>query len=133
MPFVVETRWFSGRADVPVFQLDELLGTKMRALYQRRKGRDLFDLWFALAKGLASPENIVRCFQRYMENDGTSVSRAEFEANLSDKLSNPLFLDDIMPLLAGGTTYLPDIAGEVVHDRLIELLPGDPWKGEAAK
>ncbi len=133
MPFVVETRWFSGRADVPVFQLNELLGTKMRALYQRRKGRDLFDLWFALDKGLANPEIIVRCFQRYMENDGTSISRAEFEANLSSKLANPLFVDDIIPLLAGNTTYRPDIAGKVVRDQLITQLPGDPWKGGDVK
>jgi len=28
--------------------LEELLGTKLRALYQRRKGRDLFDLAVAL-------------------------------------------------------------------------------------
>ena len=28
-------------------QLDELLGTKLRALYQRKKGRDLFDLFIA--------------------------------------------------------------------------------------
>ncbi len=43
-PFSVESRWYSGRADISTFELDELLATKMRALYQRRKGRDLFDL-----------------------------------------------------------------------------------------
>ncbi len=48
-PFQVESRWCSGRANITTFELDELLATKMRALYQRRKGRDLFDL----AKGLA--------------------------------------------------------------------------------
>lgn len=30
------------------FARPELLGTKLRALYQRKKGRDLFDLWYAL-------------------------------------------------------------------------------------
>ena len=47
VPFAVESRWFSGRADIPTFHLDELMGTKLRALYQRKKGRDLFDLWHA--------------------------------------------------------------------------------------
>ena len=38
----VKSRWFSGQVSAPTFALDELLGTKLRALYQRRKGRDLF-------------------------------------------------------------------------------------------
>lgn len=36
-PFVVGNPWFSGTAALPVYHLDELLGTKMRALYQRGK------------------------------------------------------------------------------------------------
>jgi predicted nucleotidyltransferase component of viral defense system len=39
--FDVSSRWFSGSADVRTYELDELLGTKLRALYQRKKGRDL--------------------------------------------------------------------------------------------
>jgi predicted nucleotidyltransferase component of viral defense system len=39
----VESRWFSGDASVLTYALDELLGTKLRALYQRKQGRDLFE------------------------------------------------------------------------------------------
>ncbi len=39
----VVSRWFNGVATVRTYQLDELLGTKLRALYQRKKARDLFD------------------------------------------------------------------------------------------
>ncbi|HWX44740.1 MAG TPA: nucleotidyl transferase AbiEii/AbiGii toxin family protein [Solirubrobacteraceae bacterium] len=46
--YAVQSRWWSGAAQVPRFELGELLATKLRALYQRRKGRDLFDLWVAL-------------------------------------------------------------------------------------
>ena len=48
----VHCRWFEGRADIPVYQIEELMATKLRALYQRRKGRDLFDLAAALRNGL---------------------------------------------------------------------------------
>jgi len=48
IPFTVTSRWFEGTADIVTFELDELLGTKLRALYQRKKGRDLFDLALAL-------------------------------------------------------------------------------------
>ncbi|MDP7110940.1 MAG: nucleotidyl transferase AbiEii/AbiGii toxin family protein, partial [Myxococcota bacterium] len=35
-PFSVSSKWFRGRADVTTFTIDELLGTKLRALYQRK-------------------------------------------------------------------------------------------------
>jgi predicted nucleotidyltransferase component of viral defense system len=39
--FSVDSRWFSGSASILTYHLDELLGTKVRALFQRKKGRDL--------------------------------------------------------------------------------------------
>lgn len=40
IPFSVASRWFSGSCSIHTYELDELLGTKMRALYQRKQGRD---------------------------------------------------------------------------------------------
>lgn len=37
VPLSVDSDWFRGQADIPTFALDELLGTKLRALYQRKK------------------------------------------------------------------------------------------------
>ncbi len=45
----VHNPWWAGQTDVTTFAMDELLGTKLRALYQRKKGRDLFDLWLAIS------------------------------------------------------------------------------------
>ena len=39
-PFEVKSDWFSGQAQIRTYSLSELLGTKLRALYQRSKGRD---------------------------------------------------------------------------------------------
>lgn len=36
--WAVESPWFSGSADLTTYQVEELLGTKLRALYQRKKG-----------------------------------------------------------------------------------------------
>lgn len=44
----VDSSWWTGSAEVLTFQPAELVATKIRALYQRSKGRDLFDLWLAL-------------------------------------------------------------------------------------
>ena len=55
VPFAVASRWFNGISDITTYDLDELLGTKLRALYQRRKGRDLFDMATALTQGGVDP------------------------------------------------------------------------------
>lgn len=45
--FSVENSWYIGKTAVITYSLEELLATKLRALYQRKKGRDIFDFWFA--------------------------------------------------------------------------------------
>jgi predicted nucleotidyltransferase component of viral defense system len=57
LPFAVESRWHSGEAEILTYDLEELLGTKLRALYQRRKGRDLFDLWYAFRHLTPAPDS----------------------------------------------------------------------------
>jgi predicted nucleotidyltransferase component of viral defense system len=127
LPFQMKGRWWSGSADITTFSLEELLGTKMRALYQRKKGRDLFDLWYALEAG-ADPDKIVACFSRYMRESGLDVSRAEFEQNLSAKLDDETFHADMTPLLRTGITWDVGRAGQAVLSRLVGKLPSVPWK-----
>ena len=74
--FDVQSRWFSGSAALLTYDLDELLGTKLRALYQRKKGRDLFDLWVAQARGKVDSTRVVQCFLEYLGRSGLRVSRA---------------------------------------------------------
>ena len=133
LPFRVESRWFTGDAEINTFAANELLATKLRALYQRKKGRDLFDLWLALEKNLVDPPTLIACFERYMKEDGLSVSRAQFEANLHEKRSAPLFKADIGPLLRPGLAWDFDVAMDAVLARLVARLPGDPWKGSVTK
>jgi len=127
--YEVDNPWFNGSVELPIYHLDELLGTKLRALYQRKKGRDLYDLWLALTTADADSDRIVECFQSYMSHGGSSVSRAQFEANLADKLGSAAFLEDIRVLIPPDVVYDPIAAAAVVQRELIEKLPGDPWKG----
>lgn len=127
--FSVDSRWFRGSAGIPTYALDELLGTKLRALYQRKKGRDLFDLWYAQSRSTVAPERVVECFRRYLDHAGLTVSRAEFEANLEEKTADKRFLLDIGPLLSPQLAWGPDAAVRYVRDELLARLPGDPWKG----
>jgi predicted nucleotidyltransferase component of viral defense system len=82
----VASRQFTGSADISTYHLDELLGTKLKALYQRRKGRDLFDLAIALKNPRVDPRRIVEAFLGYMEKEEGRITRALFERNLAAKL-----------------------------------------------
>lgn len=125
----VESRWFSGSASVLTYSLDELLGTKMRALYQRKKGRDLFDLWKALTTTNAKSQRVVNCFLHYMESEGHKVSRAEFEQNLLVKLRDDTFSKDVGPLLITDVAFDFSTAAEYLMSQLLPLIPGEPWQG----
>lgn len=126
--FTVDSRWFRGSAKIVTYELEELLATKLRALYQRRKGRDLFDLAIALENTKVDPERIVKAFSEYMHHEGHKVTRAQFERSLAAKFRNAQFVADIGPLLAASYRYDRDKAAEVVLNRLVALLPGQPWK-----
>lgn len=127
--FSVENQWYRGQASITTYEIEELLATKLRALYQRLKGRDLYDLSMALRlmKGIDT-KNIINCFQYYMKQDSLSVSRAEFEKNMHQKLTSSDFLSDMEALLQGNKTYNPLTEYPFVHQEIISKLPGEPWK-----
>lgn len=126
--FGVTSRWFTGTAGVRTYELDELLGTKLRALYQRKKARDLFDLGLALQRSEVSPDRVVAVFSKYMEAEGAKVTRAMFEQNLAAKKNDPIFTADMAPLLAHGHEWDFDDAFDRVWSGLVVRLPGDAWK-----
>ena len=126
--FSVESRWYSGRSDIATFEFDELLATKLRALYQRRKGRDLFDLATGLDDERTNPRQIVAAFRKYMDDEEHPVTRAMFERNLAGKLGDPQFNADMSALLTQGYEWRPAESARAVSERLISLLPGEPWE-----
>jgi predicted nucleotidyltransferase component of viral defense system len=127
----VDNPWFSGQAEVTTYTLPELLGTKLRALHQRKKGRDLFDLALAMEHAEFDPALLVEAFMRYMAFGDTQVTRAQFEANMAAKISDASFNADIASLLRTGLEYEPSKAWRQVHSAIVTRLPGEPWKGGA--
>lgn len=133
--YKMHNTWFTGEAEILTYKIEEILGTKLRALYQRKKGRDLYDMSMAYHhfRNLDDAK-MIECFLKYMEHEGNKVSRAEYEENLADKLSDNAFLEDIQPLLKPGSPKFDvKAAGETFKARTLSLLPGDPWKGPQRK
>ena len=134
----VTNPWFTGQADIPTFSPEEMLATKLRALLQRNKGRDLYDL----ARGLATLEpldvdRVVEIFGCYMESSGLLISRAQAQERMFAKLARPRLWLDVRPLLpadrAGAqTTAAQAQSFQRVFMDLVDRLPGKPWARTAA-
>lgn len=132
--FQLDSPWFQGSANVLTYVIEELLATKLRALYQRKKGRGLYDFWYAILHipDLDVPK-VIDIFQGYMEKEKRAVSRAEFEQNLVLKQQSSIFNSDIRPLLAADQTkqYRASAAYEILFRDFLPKLAGEPWKGFA--
>jgi len=119
----VKNPWFNGSAELSTYSISELLGTKLRALFQRKKGRDLFDLWIGLKHPDISPDDLIESYMAYMEFGGTPVKRARFEDNVESKMEDERFLKDIEPLLRQEIEYDPHKAWETVREKIVSRLP----------
>ena len=123
IPYTVENGWFSGKCDLTGYELEELLGTKMRALYQRRKGRDLFDLYWALTNHDVDVYKVIKCYKAYMEYSvDKPPTQKQFLANMEEKMNSKEFLDDIYIILKHGIVYENKIAWELMKKEILEKI-----------
>ena len=138
LPLEVANPWFSGRAAISTFSREEMLATKLRALLQRDRGRDLYDLAHALEvfEGLGI-DRVVEVFGQYLALSGQAISRAQAQDRMFAKLANPRFLLDVRPLLPAAraealTEESTEEAFRLVFMNLVDRLPGESWGRTAA-
>lgn len=123
IPFSVSNKWYQGECNVLTYQLDELVGTKLRALYQRRKGRDLYDLYKALTTKELNIDNVLKCYHQYMDFVVDHIpTYKEFIINMEDKMQDEEFLGDTQQLLRPDENFNPQEGYEVVRSVLIDRL-----------
>ena len=124
VPFAVENSWFKGACEVLTYDLAELIGTKLRAVYQRRKGRDLFDLWKILSMAPElDKEKVMQSYERYLGFTASHLpTYKEFVLNMESKLQDEEFLTDTDMILNPGLEYNPATAWEKVKEELVERL-----------
>lgn len=120
--YTMDSGWYTSQVSVPTYELAELLGTKMRALYQRRKGRDLFDMWYALTQSNTDPNKILEAWNFYMEHENHTVSQQEFLENMEKKIADRDFLADLEGLLRPGLFYDINKAYGFVKKELLEKI-----------
>ncbi|MBI2119400.1 MAG: nucleotidyl transferase AbiEii/AbiGii toxin family protein [Elusimicrobia bacterium] len=128
--FTLENPWYRGTVSLQTYELEELMGTKLRALYQRKKGRDLFDLDHLLNQfPELNCQKLIECFMKYLEYEGLRITRAQFESNMFEKMRSAVFRADLSSLLRTDVEFDFEIAYKHIHDSLIAKLHGDSWKG----
>lgn len=121
--FAVNNTWFNGSCNLTTFEIDELLGTKLRALYQRKKGRDLFDLYWALKNQEVNIENLIHCFKEYMKFVVMKApTKKQFAINMKDKAYDDEFNGDIQLLLRPGIEYNRQQAFDTVMKEMVEAI-----------
>ena len=122
-PFQMESDWFSGKCEITTYQLEELLGTKLRALYQRKKGRDLFDLYYADINVGLDFDEVIDCYEEYMRFAvGKPPTARQFQLNIQEKKSSKLFNTDLDGLLRDGVEYEISKAFDWMDQAIIERL-----------
>lgn len=121
--FNMESEWFSGKADIVTYEIDELMATKLRALYQRRKGRDLFDLWYVVSNDLVDLEKVFEIFDKYCDYNKVKIFGKEFIRNLEQKKDHRDFKGDMKILLPSKLGWNFEESYQFVIDNVISRLP----------
>jgi len=121
-PYAVESEWFSGSCNIVTYEFAELIATKLRALYQRRKGRDLFDLWYVFKQDLVSLPLVIDIFTKYCAKDDIKISKELFQKNMELKKLNRDFQIDMHVLLPYQTAWNFEEAFDFVQDHIISYL-----------
>ena len=122
-PFEVKSDWFTGKANIRTYSINELLGTKLRALYQRSKGRDLFDLDYSRLHLGLDQDAIIQCFNEYMAfSVGKPPSQKEFLQNMEEKEKDLNFTGDMEALLRPEIKYDQEAAFEWLKSEIVSRI-----------
>ena len=122
IPFEVNNAWFSGKCNVTGYQTEELLSTKLKALYGRKKGRDLFDLYWALTHLDIDIDKLLHCCKiHYKHAELKPPTVKQFMRNMEEKLTDSEFTNDIFTVLKPNVEYDNLTAYELVRRKLIEI------------
>jgi predicted nucleotidyltransferase component of viral defense system len=129
-PFQVNSSWFTGGCNITTYPLEELLGTKLRALYQRRKGRDLYDIYKAqMQVPDMDKDALLLCDHAYMDFmvDEPPTQKVYLQ-NLEAKMQDDEFIGDIAALIRPTEKYDQATAFDLVRTELLEKMDDSKQK-----
>lgn len=123
-PFKMNSKWFTGDCKITTYHLEELLGTKLRALYQRSKGRDLFDLYQAFNKktDIDLPK-VIACYRTYMQASGVDLpTKEQYIKNIETKMQDSEFTGDTIGLIKPNEEWNSQAAFHFIKMEILDKL-----------
>ncbi len=121
VPFEFNSKWYKGSCLINTYHLEELMGTKLRALYQRTKGRDLYDQYQALTKVAdIDIKKVIQCYYAYMHQSNISVPTRElYMQNITEKMSDPEFIGDTIALIHTKEEWNAEEAFKLIKTKIL--------------
>lgn len=102
------------------------MGTKLRALYQRLKGRDLFDLYYADQNLDLDYDKMIQCYEAYINfSPGEPPTQKQYLLNIEEKEKDSGFAGDLVGLLREGIEYNHLKAFEWLKEQVVEKMNKD--------
>lgn len=122
--YEVNSSWFKGTCRILTYQIEELMGTKLRALYQRKKGRDLYDIYKVLDSELSvSIDKIIQAYKYYMKGEASGIPATKiYLENIEAKMKDPDFLGDTTILLQASEAYESGAGYKKVKELLLSKM-----------
>jgi predicted nucleotidyltransferase component of viral defense system len=104
-----------GNFNVTTYSLEELLATKLRALFERFSGRDIYDIYFS-AKLRRDKELIKKLFLYYFFRSRKIYNPKTHFKTLKERLEQGKYRDDVTGFVRPSTTFSLKDAASVVLD-----------------
>jgi predicted nucleotidyltransferase component of viral defense system len=121
--FTVNNEWYSGSCTVPTYKIEEMIGTKIRALYQRKKGRDLYDIYKSITGTELNIDEVIKSYHTYIRFVVDKPPTAkQFLLNMEEKMNDKEFLDDTVALLRPEEKYDPLVAWALFRKEILDKI-----------
>ena len=122
--YEVNSSWYKGTCRIPTYQIEELMGTKLRALYQRKKGRDLYDIYKVLDSELTvSTDKIIQAYKYYMREEASGIPAMKiYLENIEAKMKDLDFLADTTILLKATDAFEFETGYKRVKEMLLSKM-----------
>ena len=92
---------------------------------QRKKGRDLFDLYIALQRKEVDVDKVLQCYRKYMEFVvDKAPSYKQFVNNMQEKMVDAEFINDTQSLLRPGISFNAKDAYPLIYETFIDKMEG---------
>ena len=116
----VDSIYYTGHSSIKTLEIEELIASKIRALYQRSKGRDLYDIYLALDYLHVNTDKIIEAFTVYKPEN---ITKELLLSNFRTKMEDYQFLNDMNNLLRSDAPhYDAYCAGKKVEKDLLDKL-----------